>query len=143
MRAGPTGKGIGPAPSRPGDETPRNFIFVYGTLMRGCANHACLAGQRFIGEARTPAGYRLHQLCGYPGMVVGESDPAGVPGEVWEVSDACLKQLHRLEGVDEGLYRFQPIDLQPPHDSLPVFTYLYLRNVLGRPVVAGKWREER
>ena len=34
----------------------KTLLFVYGTLKRGCRNHANLVGQRFVGEARTVPG---------------------------------------------------------------------------------------
>jgi len=34
-------------------------IFVYGTLKRGGRNHHFMAGQQFVGEARTAPGYTL------------------------------------------------------------------------------------
>lgn len=120
----------------------RHLVFVYGTLMRGYENHSYLEGQRFLGEARTRPGYRLHQLTGYPGMVPHPGEKSGIPGELWEVNEVCLHELHRLEGVREGLYAYEPVQLQPPFETLPTFTYLYLLGTLSRPVVEGKWTGE-
>ncbi|MEZ5275923.1 MAG: gamma-glutamylcyclotransferase family protein [Opitutaceae bacterium] len=116
-----------------------HLVFVYGTLMRGYENHPFIEGQRFLGEARTRPGYRLHQLTGYPGMVVHPGDAIGIPGELWAVTEACLRELHRLEGVNVGLYAYEPVRLQPPFEHLPTFTYLYLPGTLGRPVIEGGW----
>ena len=41
-------------------------VFVYGTLKRGGSNHSFLAGQRYLGPARTPPGFTLHSLGDYP-----------------------------------------------------------------------------
>ncbi len=117
-------------------------LFVYGTLKRGGSNHAHLAGQRFLGEARTAAGYTLVSLGGYPGLVPASGDHARVTGELWAVDDACLARLDELEGIAEGLYRRGPIALvesSPAHASAPVETYFYARPIAGRPHVGSTW----
>src|SRR5689334_7669355 len=92
----------------------RKLVFVYGTLKRGGSNHPYLAGQSFVGEARTVPGFRLYELSGFPGMIAMPSDREGVAGEVWSVDAAALEQLDALEGVDEGLYRREPVPLVAP-----------------------------
>ena len=116
-------------------------IFVYGTLKRGGRNHHFMAGQQFLGEARTAPGYALFSLGEYPGMVRSPVDREGVAGEVWAVDDRCLKQLDQLEGVDEGLYERVPLTLAPSFAGQPVETYLYLRSIEGRPALGPVWRE--
>jgi len=114
-------------------------VFVYGTLKRGGSNHALLAGQKFLGEARTPPGVTLYSLGDYPGLVRSPGDTAGVVGELWAVDDACLQQLDELEGVAEGLYARVPIKLAPPFDDQPVETYLYLRPLDNRTAIGTDW----
>jgi gamma-glutamylaminecyclotransferase len=114
-------------------------VFVYGTLKRGGDNHAHLAYQQFLGEARTPPGYTLYSLGDYPGMVRAADDTAGVTGELWAVDDACLQQLDLLEGTAEGLYERVSIKLATPADAQPVETYLYLRSVVGRKPLGSSW----
>jgi len=84
---------------------PGRLIFVYGTLKRGCRNHHFLAGQKFVGEARTAPGFRLYDLGGHPGMVAQSDDTEGVTGEIWEVDASALGRLDALEGLAEGMYR--------------------------------------
>lgn len=114
-------------------------VFVYGTLKRDGSNHVHLAGQQFLGDARTPPGFTLYSLGEFPGMVRTPGDTAGVTGELWSVDDACLRRLDELEGVAEGLYERAPIRLAPPFATEPVETYLYLRSVTGRPVLGSGW----
>jgi len=109
------------------------LVFVYGTLKRGGENHRALAGQRFIGEARTEARFRLHLLDGYPGMVAAPVDGLSIEGEVWEVDGPGLERLDELEGTGMGLYARVPLRLLPPHGGLEVETYLYRQGVEGRP----------
>jgi len=116
-------------------------VFVYGTLKRGCHNHHFLAGQEFLGEARTVPGYALFLLGDYPGMVrrIGTFDD--VIGEVWAVDTAGLTALDELEGVGAGLYERVPVHLLAPFADQRVETYLYLRKLEGRPVIGPVWEE--
>ena len=107
-------------------------VFVYGTLKRGGENAGSLAGQRYLGEARTLPEYRLYGLDGYPGMVAASEGGLSIAGEIWEVDAACLARLDELEGVAVGLYARRPIALLPPYQELAVQTYVYLRSVAGR-----------
>jgi len=115
----------------------RHLVFVYGTLKRGCSNHPVLAGQTFLGEARTAPGYRLHHLGDYPGMITAPDDTLGVAGEVWSVDAVALARLDAFEGTAEGLYRREPVKLLPPFADRSVDTYLYARPVADRPLIAG------
>jgi gamma-glutamylcyclotransferase (GGCT)/AIG2-like uncharacterized protein YtfP len=114
-------------------------LFLYGTLKRGGTNHLFLAGQRFLGAARTAPGFTLYSLGDYPGMVRAPGDTLGVTGELWEVDDACLAELDRLEGLDEGLY--ERIDVLLAPNPLPgsAQTYLYLRPHHGLPPLGDTW----
>ena len=109
-----------------------NRVFVYGTLKRGGRNHHFMEGQRFVTEARTPAGFTLYSLGYYPGMVRDPGDPHGVNGELWEVDNDCLALLDELEGVAEKLYERATLTLAAPLDAEPVQTYLYLPDITGR-----------
>jgi gamma-glutamylcyclotransferase (GGCT)/AIG2-like uncharacterized protein YtfP len=117
-------------------------LFVYGTLKRGGSNHAHLAGQRFLGEARTAAGYTLVSLGDYPGLVPASGDLAGVTGELWQIDAACLAGLDELEGIAENLYTRGPIQLVVRPDADPairVETYFYARPVSERPRLGSTW----
>jgi len=117
------------------------LLFVYGTLKRGCSNHRYLADQRFLGLARTTPGYRLYDLGGYPGIVAQSADGEGVVGEVWSVEDETLSELDRFEGVHEGLYRREPLPLQPPFAEQKIDAYVSVLPVTGRPEVGSEWIE--
>lgn len=115
------------------------LLFVYGTLKRGGSNHAFLAGQRFVGAAATEPGYRLFDLGSYPGLVEAP-DGEAVQGELWEVSPDCLHRLDELEGTAEGVYRRAPARLATPHAALGAETYLYAKEVRGRPACGPSWQ---
>ena len=117
-------------------------LFVYGTLKRGGSNHAHLAGQRFLGEARTVPGYTLFSLDDYPGLVPAPHDLAGVTGELWQIDAACLARLDELEGISENLYTRRPIQLAARPDAdpaVPVETYFFARPVAARPHLGSTW----
>jgi gamma-glutamylcyclotransferase (GGCT)/AIG2-like uncharacterized protein YtfP len=115
------------------------LLFVYGTLKRRGSNHALLAGQTFVGEARTAPGFRLYELDGYPGMIPLPEDRAGVEGEVWSVDAAGMAELDRLEGLDEGLYRRARVPLLAPFAGPAIETYFYARSVEGRRDLGSLW----
>lgn len=117
------------------------LLFVYGTLKRGCSNHRQMAGQTFIGAARTPPGYRLYDLGGYPGIAAKPDDRDGVAGEVWSVDEAALQRLDHFEGVHEGLYRRAPISLLHPFTNQDVHAYISVLTVTDRPEVGAEWIE--
>lgn len=117
------------------------LLFVYGTLKRGCRNHHHLAGQTFVGAARTAPGFRLFDLTGFPGLVSEEGAGDGVWGEVWSVDPRHLQELDEFEGVAEGIYRRVPIPLQPPFAAQNVEAYLYARAVAGRRDLGSTWVE--
>lgn len=111
-------------------------VFVYGTLLAGEANHGLLERARFVGEARTPAGYALHDLGAYPAMIAGGGD--AVAGEVYEVDAATLAALDELED-HPAYYRRTVITLA---DGEAAATYLLAAaDVDGYAVIAsGSWR---
>ena len=116
-------------------------VFVYGTLKRGHRNHHFLAGQQFLGEARTPAGFTLYSMGNHPGMVRSTDASHSVAGEIWAVDDDCLARLDILEGVAKKLYERVPLKLAPPLADQPVQTYLYLRSLKGRKAIGPVWKE--
>jgi gamma-glutamylaminecyclotransferase len=119
------------------------LIFVYGTLKRGRSNHALLAGQTFLGAARTARGFQLYELSSYPGMVAENTIDTGegVTGEVWSVDIPTLEKLDQLEGLAEGLYRREIVPLLAPFADRGVEAYLYARSVAGRRALGSTWKE--
>jgi gamma-glutamylcyclotransferase (GGCT)/AIG2-like uncharacterized protein YtfP len=113
-------------------------IFVYGTLLRGEANHALLAAACFEKAARTSAGYALADLGAYPGLI--RADAGHVAGEVYAVDAATLAALDRLEDVPRRYVR-EVISLA---DGDAAEAYRYVQDVSGAPRIAsGSWRERR
>ena len=87
------------------------LLFVYGSLMRGEANHHLLgvgAGGAFGGEARTAPRFALVDLGPYPGMIAGGR--RSVAGELYQVTAAVLAGLDDFEG-HPAYFRRTPIRL--------------------------------
>ena len=123
--------------------TDRTTLFVYGTLKRGDVRAPLLAGQRFLGEARTEPSYRLFNTGDYPAMV--EAQPIGcegrsILGELWSVDAACLVRLDEEEGVDEGLYERRAIEIVDHAE--PIASYFYLRSVEGLADCGVQWTNQ-
>lgn len=113
-------------------------IFVYGTLMRGDCRHGVLAGQTFLGEAKTDPRYRMYDVGTYPALVESAGGLA-IEGELWSVDDACLARLDEVEGVPEGLYARRPIKLQPPFEGTAAQAYLFLKCTSGMAYCGPRW----
>src|SRR5262245_64939589 len=79
-------------------------LFVNGTLMRGLALHANLAGAEFLGEAWTAPVYRLYSIDDrHPGMFEVASGGVSVAGELYRVPDEVWRRVEA--GEPPGLYR--------------------------------------
>ncbi|MES2693078.1 MAG: gamma-glutamylcyclotransferase family protein [Verrucomicrobiota bacterium] len=117
------------------------LLFIYGTLKRGCSNHHHMAGQKFVGPARTVPGYHLCDLGGYPAIVEKAGHPDGIVGEVWSIDAEGLERLDQFEGVHEGLYRRAPLALQAPFAGQTIDAYLSVLPTTGRPDIGSEWIE--
>jgi gamma-glutamylcyclotransferase (GGCT)/AIG2-like uncharacterized protein YtfP len=92
------------------------LLFVYGSLRRGCSNHAELAGARFLCPCATTSAYALTTHAGYPALIPGAS---AVPGELYAVDEELLARLDAFEGPD---YRRGAVALE---DGRTVLAYLF------------------
>jgi gamma-glutamylaminecyclotransferase len=114
-------------------------LFVYGSLLAGEPNDRALEGGYFVGRAQTAARYSLFDLGAYPAMTVdGEHS---IAGELYDVDDAVLARLDRLEGHPHFYVR-QPIVLA---DGEIVESYLLAQtHIAGAPLIShGDWRRRR
>lgn len=117
-------------------------LFVYGTLKRGFSRNRYLAGQGFLGEARTAPEYRLLDCGTYPGLVTAASlgqDGVAVEGEVWEVDAPCLARLDEVEAVGDGLYRRARVELEQPFDATYVEAYFFNRSTYALRDCGTNW----
>jgi gamma-glutamylcyclotransferase (GGCT)/AIG2-like uncharacterized protein YtfP len=121
-------------------------VFVYGTLMRGGANHAVLIrlGARYVAAARTARSRTLVDLGPYPALLpLDETRDAVAPtvhGEVFALDESALPALDEFEGVPE-LYRREPIDLLTDEGATNAFTYVFAKKMPknAQPVTTGRY----
>ena len=117
------------------------ILFVNGTLMRGLALHANLAGAEFLGEVSTAPRYRLHSVGDrHPGMYEVDEGGVSVAGELYDVPDDVLRRVEAGEPPD--LYR-GPVRLA---DGRVVDGILYPRALAeGKQDISthGGWRAYR
>lgn len=121
-------------------------VFVYGTLMRGGANHAVLArlGARYVASARTVRGRTLVDLGPYPALLpYDEKRDALAPnvhGEIYEIDDAALADLDEFEGCPT-LYTRARIKLTTGADAIEAWAYVFARPVprAAQPVSTGRY----
>lgn len=116
-----------------------DLLFVNGTLMRGLALHANLAGAELVEAVRTAPRYRIHSIDDvHPGMYEVESGGVSVDGELYRVSEDIWRRVEA--GEPEHLYR-GPVHLE---DGRVVPGILYPRDRIQathRDISAyGGWR---
>lgn len=91
-------------------------VFVYGTLKEGFANFGINAGRRIPGEYRTAERYPLHIVTEFhiPWLVNRPGAGERVTGQLFEVDDTTLREMDRLEQIDEpGWYARELIRVHP------------------------------
>jgi gamma-glutamylcyclotransferase (GGCT)/AIG2-like uncharacterized protein YtfP len=113
-------------------------LFVYGTLKRGLCNHALLAGQQFVGEARSLPHYRLYDSGPYPCLVEDPQRGVAVRGEIWRVDEATLAHLDEFECVQ---HLFDRREIHIENLAGPVFAYFYQGDVSGLKECDDTWPE--
>lgn len=96
----------------------KHLVFVYGTLKRGFSRSSALREQRYIGIARTEPKYGMFGYGGFPALVDETLAEASnvtaknrIFGELYEVDDACMQELDKIEGTDRGLFERRDIAL--------------------------------
>jgi gamma-glutamylcyclotransferase (GGCT)/AIG2-like uncharacterized protein YtfP len=105
------------------------LVFVYGTLMRGGANHDVLRrlGGSFVTAATTRSPRTLVDLGPYPALLAlgSREDAAPVTGEVWEITDAALRELDAFEGVPDLYLRERlTVGSAGRGDAIEAFVYV-------------------
>ncbi len=96
--------------------------------MRGGVRHCVLAGQRFLGEARTRTQYALFDLGAYPGLVHSAAEGHAIHGELYEIDAGLIPELDRIEGAP-SLYRLEPVLIEVSCGE--VFAYFYQGSIEG------------
>jgi gamma-glutamylaminecyclotransferase len=91
-------------------------VFVYGTLKEGFRNFHVNRGTRVSGEFVTAGPFALYVIGRYalPWLVEALEGGQSVTGQLFEVDDATLADMDRLERIGEpGWYRRETIMVRP------------------------------
>lgn len=103
-------------------------VFVYGTLMRGQANHKYyLSESEYIGEGEI-SGYSLYDVGCFPGIVVEPDEK--VKGEVYFVDEETLIKLDLLEG-EGSLYNRRIAEIRTVNIISYGYVYVWNRSIQG------------
>ncbi len=119
------------------DSSPQ-YIFFYGSLKRGGKSHWRLRGRaRFISPGKIRA--NLYSLCGgeYSGAVPTSTPRRFVKGELFLLKQPqkTLAELDEFEGIDEGLFRRELVDVWGRGRRVKAWTYLYERPLTNATLI--------
>lgn len=122
-----------------------DYVFVYGSLMRGFEAHEGLAlSERsdFLGEAKVSGS--LYAFDDYPGLV--RTETGVVEGELYLATDpGLIDDLDRYENyypdaVEESMFVRSYVDVVDR--SLQAWAYVYNDDVSeGEGIESGSWRK--
>lgn len=117
----------------------KNLVFTYGTLRTGETNARLLAGVPCLGTFKTVPRYTMISLGAFPGII--ERGDTAIVGELYEVDDATLASLDRLEGHPHFYTRMAvELDAEAGQTGL-VQGYVLPDGYSTRPVMpTGDWR---
>lgn len=102
------------------------LVFVYGTLMRGRANHDVMrrAGATFASAARTLEPRTLVDLGPYPALLAAaHGATCRIEGELFYVDADALEALDAFEGCPE-LYARETIVVEAERGPVEAFVYV-------------------
>ena len=124
------------------------YVFVYGTLMRGKGNHRWLLkgnlDAEFIGQGWA-GGLGLYRVTpDYPGVIREEG--AVTAGEVFRVGRKVLREMDRLEGEGDLYIREKTHVILKEGPTVEAWVYLWNRTpdpATRVPVNQQPWRKKR
>lgn len=112
-------------------------VFVYGTLMRGQANHTLMGNAIYEGKYKTDNRWGLINIGAFPALV---PHVLAVEGEVFTVDKETLALLDRLEGVAGGMYKRRYIyvfDEDGVRDE--VYAYIWGTVMASNQIRVARW----
>ena len=98
-------------------------LFVYGTLKRGKYNNYYLLKQKFVGGGELE-GYKKLEI-NLPAIIKDEKGISSVKGEVFEISEECLRIIDKLEGHPIVYMRKKRQIIMENKKKIWAFVYVY------------------
>lgn len=111
-----------------------SWLFVYGSLKRGRANHHELYAATYVSDARTAPCFALRVVAGYPALVPGSQ---AVSGELYRIAASALPALDAFEGKR---YVRREVELASGERAQ---AYLAVVPEAGEPHPAAEWPSPR
>jgi gamma-glutamylcyclotransferase (GGCT)/AIG2-like uncharacterized protein YtfP len=106
-------------------------LFVYGTLMRSCANNVVLRelGGRFLDVVATASPRTLVDLGPYPALLPA-THPAALPvsGELWDIDADGFDALDAFEGCPD-LFRRETVSVVRNREVVFAFVYVFAQPI--------------
>lgn len=140
-----------PSTVKQSQETPKSFLFVYGTLKLGYHWNEKYLSKRFgadlICSAVTKEKYLLFMgESGVPYLLLGDplypADRQIVLGEIWSVDEETLQGLDEYEGLSKGYYQRISIALETKErGDFEAFVYILNASVSSLGEVVGPLQE--
>jgi gamma-glutamylcyclotransferase (GGCT)/AIG2-like uncharacterized protein YtfP len=116
------------------DDQTGSWLFVYGSLKRGRANHHELYAATYVSEAFTAARFALRVVAGYPALVPGSQ---AIRGELYRIAPSALPALDAFEGER---YVRREVELA---SGMRALAYLSSEPDAGEPYAADEWPSPR
>ena len=98
----------------------KNYVFTYGTLMKGEVNHYKLRNAEYVCDG-VISGYKMFNLDCFPAIKESEGT---VLGELYLVSDELLKELDYFEG-EGSLYIRKTTKVYSLDKEYEAYVYVY------------------
>lgn len=113
-----------------------HVIFVYGTLKRKQRANFLLKDEKYLGTAVTKPLYEMYACFSHP-AIIKSNKGIQIHGEIYGVTEDCKIKIDNYEGVDDGLYSPEIIELEifNPEENYKdivlekVVSYIYCGNI--------------
>jgi len=103
-----------------------NYLFVYGTLKKGCQFNSLLSTSKFLGKAKTIKKYALY-FFKYP-YILKNKRISFILGEVYSVSKNILKKIDIFEDIEDKVYYRELIKVELLENKQIITAWCYFGN---------------